>query len=142
MAFVERSEPCLGMGCKNAVRKSAAKVCTAFCAECRTDMTKMQQGYLAQLEKYNAATDRLARLMVAHNQYHGLSSHVDNLCRSRECKVFYMVRKAQRDQANIAETYTRVLEGFAMLGYGGDEYAARCAACNTGVKRDSLAVAC
>ena len=68
MAFVERSEPCLGAAessprqhvrvscvvdsttmvasmprragadCKNAVKKSAAKVCSAFCAECRTDM--------------------------------------------------------------------------------------------------------
>lgn len=63
----------------------------------------MQQGYLSQIEKYNCCTDRLARLMVAHNEFHGLSSHVDNLCMSRECKVYYMVRKAQRDQTNVAE---------------------------------------
>ena len=35
MSFVERSEPCLGAGCKSAVKKAAAKVCLAFCSECR-----------------------------------------------------------------------------------------------------------
>ena len=49
---------------------------------------------------------------MAHNHYHGLSSHLDNLCQSRECKVYYMVRKAEKDHVAVAENYTRVLDGF------------------------------
>lgn len=91
-------------------------VCRAFCKECRNDMGKMQSGYLSLLASMNEIAERRARLMVAHNRVHNLSSHQDNLCTSRECKVFFMCKKAELDHRALSEKFERCMLGFQQLG--------------------------
>jgi hypothetical protein len=64
----------------------------------------------------NDVAERRARLMVAHNRVHHLSSHQDNLCTSRECKVFFMCKKAEVDHKGVSEKFERCLRGFQQLG--------------------------
>ena len=46
--------------------------------------------------------------------------HTDNLCTSRECKVFFMCKKAELDHAYAVEKFVRLQNGFAQIGYDCD----------------------
>jgi DNA polymerase delta subunit 1 len=116
MSFVQKSEPCLSPGCRIPVSSKDEATCVAFCKECRTSMGSMQSGYLSLLTRMNEVAERRARLMVAHNRVHHLSSHQDNFCTSRECRVFFMCKKAEVDHKAVSEKFERCLRGFQQLG--------------------------
>jgi hypothetical protein len=44
-------------------------------------------------------------------------SHTDNLCTSRECKVFFMCKKAEIDHQVALDKFQRLHSGFGQIGF-------------------------
>lgn len=86
MAFAQKRSTCIG--CK-AVLKTDAAVC---------DYCKKKESELYQKEIFhlNALEERFSRLWTQCQRCQG-SLHEDVLCTSRDCPIFYMRKKVQKD---------------------------------------------
>lgn len=86
MAFAQKRSTCIG--CK-AVLKTDAAVC---------DFCKKRESELYQKEIYhlNTLEERFSRLWTQCQRCQG-SLHEDVLCTSRDCPIFYMRKKVQKD---------------------------------------------
>ena len=91
--FTVRIETCIG--CKATLKKGGVLVCD-FCKPKLSDL------YLKHLTNLGALEERHARLWTQCQRCQG-SLHQDVLCTSRDCPIFYMRRKAQKDVEEVSK---------------------------------------
>ncbi|XP_068192872.1 DNA polymerase delta catalytic subunit [Antennarius striatus] len=96
MAFAQRRSTCIG--CK-AVLKTDGAVC---------DFCKKKESELYQKEIYhlNTLEERFSRLWTQCQRCQG-SLHEDVLCTSRDCPIFYMRKKVQKDLDDQSKLVSR-----------------------------------
>lgn len=97
--FVIRTESCLG--CKSPL--SAAKGERAVCQYCKENTDVI---YYKQLELHNEMELKFSRLWTQCQRCQE-SMHQDVLCTSKDCPIFYMRKKAQKDMKDAADTLER-----------------------------------
>ncbi|KAL2100877.1 hypothetical protein ACEWY4_002638 [Coilia grayii] len=86
MAFAQKRSTCIG--CR-AVLKSDVAVCD-FCRKRESELYQKEISHLSTLE------ERFSRLWTQCQRCQG-SLHEDVLCTSRDCPIFYMRKKVQKD---------------------------------------------
>lgn len=97
-------------GCKAALKKDdIAATGGLVCIHCKP---RLPDYYLRQLELTGTFEERFARLWTQCQRCQG-SLHQDVLCTSRDCPIFYMRKKAQKD----VEDSTRVLDKFSSIDW-------------------------
>lgn len=102
MAFAVKKHKC--MGCKAPIDTAAEKAgCTTLCTHC---MPKEAEVYRRQLNTVNGLEDRFSKLWTQCQQCQG-SLHADVLCTSRDCPIFYMRKKVQKDLKDATEELGR-----------------------------------
>ncbi|KAF9477762.1 hypothetical protein BDN70DRAFT_880775 [Pholiota conissans] len=100
MKFAVKTVTCLG--CKTPLR--GKEINGALCKNCRP---RMQELYQKQVTSTSALQVRFSRLWTQCQRCQG-SLHQDVLCTSKDCPIFYMRKKAQKD----VEDANAVLERF------------------------------
>ncbi|KAI1884714.1 hypothetical protein AGOR_G00229260 [Albula goreensis] len=86
MAFTQKKSTCIG--CRT-VLKSEMAVCD-FCKKHESELYQKEMSHLSSLE------ERFSRLWTQCQRCQG-SLHEDVLCTSRDCPIFYMRKKVQKD---------------------------------------------
>uniref|UniRef100_A0A668S683 DNA polymerase delta catalytic subunit n=1 Tax=Oreochromis aureus TaxID=47969 RepID=A0A668S683_OREAU len=97
MAFAQKRSTCIG--CK-AVLKTDAAVCD-FCKKKESEL------YQKEIFHLNTLEERFSRLWTQCQRCQG-SLHEDVLCTSRDCPIFYMRKKVQKDlddQSNLVSRF-------------------------------------
>ncbi|TNN83453.1 DNA polymerase delta catalytic subunit [Liparis tanakae] len=97
MAFAQKRSTCIG--CK-AVLKTDAAVCH-FCKKKESEL------YQKEIYHLNTLEERFSRLWTQCQRCQG-SLHEDVLCTSRDCPIFYMRKKVQKDlddQSNLVNRF-------------------------------------
>ncbi|KAJ7089671.1 DNA polymerase family B-domain-containing protein [Mycena belliarum] len=102
MKFAVKTVTCLG--CKTPLRANNSIKNGALCKDCRPRMGEL---YQKQISTTSALQVRFSRLWTQCQRCQG-SLHQDVLCTSKDCPIFYMRKKAQKD----VEDATSVLERF------------------------------
>ncbi|KAL4246251.1 DNA polymerase [Abortiporus biennis] len=102
MKFAVKTVTCLG--CKTPLRANNSVKNGAVCNNCRP---KIGELYQKQVTSASKLQERFARLWTQCQRCQG-SLHQDVLCSSRDCPIFYMRKKAQKD----VEDANTVLERF------------------------------
>jgi DNA polymerase delta subunit 1 len=97
--FVVKTESCLG--CKAPL--SSDKGGKAVCQYCEPEKDLI---YYRQLELHNEMETKFARLWTQCQRCQE-SMLQDVLCTSRDCPIFYMRKKAQKDMKEISDTLER-----------------------------------
>lgn len=87
MKFAKKRESCLG--CKAILTKTEK----TFCTSCKKEESKFFQQEVSKLVKLE---NKFARLWSNCQRCQG-SLHQDVLCTSKDCPVFYMRKKVQKD---------------------------------------------
>ncbi|KAF8199125.1 hypothetical protein BJ912DRAFT_950996 [Pholiota molesta] len=100
MKFAVKTVTCLG--CKTPLR--GKETSGALCKNCKS---RMQELYQKQVVSTSALQVRFSRLWTQCQRCQG-SLHQDVLCTSKDCPIFYMRKKAQKD----VEDANAVLERF------------------------------
>ncbi|KXS16767.1 DNA polymerase delta catalytic subunit [Gonapodya prolifera JEL478] len=98
MKFAVKTATCLG--CKTPLKQNE----TAVCAFCKPRMGEL---YSKQLDSMNELETRFSRLWTQCQRCQG-SLHQDVICTSKDCPIFYMRKKAQkdlRDQATLLDRF-------------------------------------
>lgn len=90
--FVVKVESCLG--CKATLRKGQSIVCD----HCKPRMSEI---YLRHVNSLNSLEDRYSRLWTQCQRCQG-SMHQEVLCTSRDCPIFYMRKKVQKDMNDVS----------------------------------------
>lgn len=90
--FVVKVESCLG--CK-ATLKGSQKI---VCDHCKPRMSEI---YLKHVNTLNTLEDRYSRLWTQCQRCQG-STHQEVLCTSRDCPIFYMRKKVQKDMNDVS----------------------------------------
>ncbi|KAG9054686.1 DNA-directed DNA polymerase delta [Serendipita sp. 407] len=104
MKFAVKTATCLG--CKTALKPNNSRPNGAVCNNCRPRLGELYQKHVGQCSKKQVA---FARLWTQCQRCQG-SLHLDVLCTSKDCPIFYMRKKAQRDVSE-AETTMERFEG-------------------------------
>ncbi|KAJ2934802.1 hypothetical protein H1R20_g2209, partial [Candolleomyces eurysporus] len=91
MKFAVKTTTCLG--CKTPLRNTNSNPNGAVCNNCRPRMAELHQ---RQVLSASALQVRFARLWTQCQRCQG-SLHQDVLCTSKDCPIFYMRKKAQKD---------------------------------------------
>ncbi|KAG7443660.1 uncharacterized protein BT62DRAFT_988235 [Guyanagaster necrorhizus] len=102
MKFAVKTATCLG--CKTQLRKSNSITNGAVCNNCRPRIGEL---YQKQVSASSEMQVRFSRLWTQCQRCQG-SLHQDVLCTSKDCPIFYMRKKAQKD----VEDSNSVLERF------------------------------
>ncbi|KAK7031378.1 DNA polymerase [Favolaschia claudopus] len=102
MKFAVKTVTCLG--CKTPLRPNNSVKNGALCNNCRPRMGEL---YQKQISTTSAFQVRFSRLWTQCQRCQG-SLHQDVLCTSKDCPIFYMRKKAQKD----VEDANAVLERF------------------------------
>ncbi|KAF7356852.1 DNA polymerase [Mycena venus] len=102
MKFAVKTVTCLG--CKTPLRANNSVKNGALCNNCRPRMGEL---YQKQISTTSALQVRFSRLWTQCQRCQG-SLHQDVLCTSKDCPIFYMRKKAQKD----VEDANAVLERF------------------------------
>ncbi|KAJ7035657.1 DNA polymerase family B-domain-containing protein [Mycena alexandri] len=102
MKFAVKTVTCLG--CKTPLRANNSVKNGALCHNCRPRMGEL---YQKQISTTSALQVRFSRLWTQCQRCQG-SLHQDVLCTSKDCPIFYMRKKAQKD----VEDANSVLERF------------------------------
>ncbi|KAJ6485901.1 DNA polymerase family B-domain-containing protein [Mycena sanguinolenta] len=102
MKFAVKTVTCLG--CKTPLRPNNSVKNGALCNNCRPRMGEL---YQKQISTTSALQVRFSRLWTQCQRCQG-SLHQDVLCTSKDCPIFYMRKKAQKD----VEDANGVLERF------------------------------
>jgi len=92
MRFAVKSAKCLG--CKTPIEKEGG-----LCASCEENRGSL---YLDHLDQANDLEDRFSKLWTQCQRCQG-SMHQDVLCSSRDCPIFYMRKKVQKDLNMVQE---------------------------------------
>eukprot|EP01136_Pigoraptor_vietnamica_P002188 Opistho-1_new@29803 len=90
MKFTKKVEKCIG--CKVPLQNNES----AVCKHCRERESELYQKEVASL---SALEERFSRLWTQCQRCQG-SLHEDVLCTSRDCPIFYMRKKVQKDVAD------------------------------------------
>ncbi|KAJ1982249.1 DNA-directed DNA polymerase delta [Dimargaris verticillata] len=98
MSFAVKTMTCLA--CKTPLKRG---VKTAVCDRCRD---KLPELYAKQLSSVNSYETRYARLWTQCQRCQG-SLHQDVICTSRDCPIFYMRKKAQKEVEDAFTTLDR-----------------------------------
>lgn len=85
--FAKKKATCLG--CKTVLKDSERVVC----AHCSSDLPKL---YAQQVASVNKLETKFARLWTQCQRCQG-SLHQDVICTSKDCPIFYMRKKVQKD---------------------------------------------
>ncbi|KAF8328374.1 delta DNA polymerase [Cantharellus anzutake] len=102
MKFAVKTVTCLG--CKTPLTpKNSVAQGAAVCNNCRPRLGELYQKQLAQASSTQVA---FARLWTQCQRCQG-SLHQDVLCTSKDCPIFYMRKKAQKDAAESATILER-----------------------------------
>lgn len=99
--FTVKLETCLG--CKATLKKQGSLVCD-YCKP------RMAELHAKHIRNYNSLEERFSRLWTQCQRCQG-SLHQDVLCTSRDCPIFYMRKKVQKD----VEEAARLDEKFSSL---------------------------
>ncbi|KAJ7281884.1 DNA polymerase family B-domain-containing protein [Mycena rebaudengoi] len=102
MRFAVKTVTCLG--CKTPLRANNSVKNGALCKDCKPRMGEL---YQRQISTTSASQVRFSRLWTQCQRCQG-SLHQDVLCTSKDCPIYYMRKKAQKD----VEDATAVLERF------------------------------
>ncbi|KAN0088533.1 DNA polymerase family B domain containing protein [Tylopilus felleus] len=102
MKFAVKTVTCLG--CKTALRPNNSVPNGAVCNNCRP---RIHELYQKQVDATSQMQVRFSRLWTQCQRCQG-SLHQDVLCTSKDCPIFYMRKKAQKD----VEDTSAVLERF------------------------------
>ncbi|KAJ6624961.1 DNA polymerase family B-domain-containing protein [Mycena sp. CBHHK59/15] len=102
MRFAVKTVTCLG--CKTPLRANNSVKNGALCKDCKPRMGEL---YQKQISTTSALQVRFSRLWTQCQRCQG-SLHQDVLCTSKDCPIFYMRKKAQKD----VEDANSVLERF------------------------------
>ncbi|KAF5362060.1 hypothetical protein D9756_002601 [Leucocoprinus leucothites] len=102
MKFAVKTVTCLG--CKTALRPNNSVTNGAVCNNCRPRISELYQKQIITTSELQV---RFARLWTQCQRCQG-SLHQDVLCTSKDCPIFYMRKKAQKD----VEDANGVLERF------------------------------
>ncbi|VDB88666.1 unnamed protein product [Peniophora sp. CBMAI 1063] len=102
MKFAVKTATCLG--CKTALKSNNSQKGGAVCNNCRPRMGEL---YQKQINTVSEMQIRFSRLWTQCQRCQG-SLHQDVLCSSKDCPIFYMRKKAQKD----VEDAGAVLERF------------------------------
>ncbi|RKP35791.1 delta DNA polymerase [Dimargaris cristalligena] len=97
--FTVKSLTCLS--CKTPIKKAQGNV--AVCEKCRDRAPDL---YRKQVEVVNTVETRYARLWTQCQRCQG-SLHQEVICTSRDCPIFYMRKKAQKDVQDAVDTLDR-----------------------------------
>lgn len=92
--FAVKVQTC--MGCKSPLKPNEKVVCHY----CSPDMPQI---YHRQLELHNEAELKYSRLWTQCQRCQG-SLHSDILCASRDCPIFYMRKKIQKDVKELSDS--------------------------------------
>jgi DNA polymerase delta subunit 1 len=87
MKFAKKRESCLG--CRNALQEGEI----TLCGNCKTKESKIYQNILVERNHYETIYSRVWTQCQRCQQ----SLHQDILCSNRDCPVFYMRKKVQKD---------------------------------------------
>lgn len=98
MKFAVKSALCLG--CRTPLPKGSN---AAVCGSCKPRLGEIYQRHVVES---NALEVRFSRLWTQCQRCQG-SLHQDVLCTSRDCPIFYMRKKAQKDMGAIEATLHR-----------------------------------
>ncbi|KNE69390.1 hypothetical protein AMAG_13755 [Allomyces macrogynus ATCC 38327] len=102
MKFAVKTATCLG--CKAPLKGTKAGAPTAaVCDYCRPKLPVL---YQKQVAAVNKAEERYARLWTQCQNCQG-SLHMDVLCTSRDCPIFYMRKKVQKDVKDATDALER-----------------------------------
>uniref|UniRef100_A0AAR2J5N0 DNA polymerase n=1 Tax=Pygocentrus nattereri TaxID=42514 RepID=A0AAR2J5N0_PYGNA len=96
MAFAQKRSTCIG--CR-AVLKTDAAVCD-FCKKKESELYQKEIAHLSALE------EKFSRLWTQCQRCQG-SLHEDVLCTSRDCPIFYMRKKVQKDLSDQEKLVSR-----------------------------------
>jgi DNA polymerase delta subunit 1 len=88
------------VGCKGPLQNEDNQ---AVCQYCRPNVDQI---YLRQLELHNEAEVKFSRLWTQCQRCQG-SLHVDVLCTSRDCPIFYMRKKVQKDMKEMSSMMSK-----------------------------------
>ncbi|KAF6743062.1 delta DNA polymerase [Ephemerocybe angulata] len=99
--FAVRTATC--MGCKTPLKKTNSVSNGAVCNNCRGRLVELLQ---KQVLSASALQVRFARLWTQCQRCQG-SLHQDVLCTSKDCPIFYMRKKAQKDVEDSNATLER-----------------------------------
>ncbi|EGG04342.1 uncharacterized protein MELLADRAFT_53062 [Melampsora larici-populina 98AG31] len=95
MGFVKRTETCLG--CRTPLPKSTGKgMNTAVCKNCRPKTAELYTKQMALTQGFETA---YSRLWTQCQRCQG-SLHQDVICTAKDCPIFYMRKKSQKDAAD------------------------------------------
>lgn len=101
MKFAVKTATCLG--CKTPLKSTNSVPNGAVCNNCRPRLPELYQKQVTQSSKLQVS---FARLWTQCQRCQG-SLHLDVLCTSKDCPIFYMRKKAQRDVADAVATMNR-----------------------------------
>ncbi|KAF5336013.1 hypothetical protein D9611_006176 [Ephemerocybe angulata] len=101
MKFAVKTATC--MGCKTPLKKTNSVPNGAVCNNCRGRLVELHQ---KQVLSASALQVRFARLWTQCQRCQG-SLHQDVLCTSKDCPIFYMRKKAQKDVEDSNATLER-----------------------------------
>ena len=102
MKFAVKTVTC--MGCKTQLKPSNSVPNGVICNNCRP---RINEFYQKQVSNVSDLQVRFSRFWTQCQRCQG-SLHQDVLCSSKDCPIFYMRKKAQKD----VEDATAVLERF------------------------------
>nr|BAO20830.1 DNA polymerase delta catalytic subunit [Branchinella kugenumaensis] len=100
--FVKSKASCIG--CKALLKDESRAVCN-YCEP------KESEIYQKQVSQMNALEEKFSKLWTQCQRCQG-SLHEDILCTSRDCPIFYMRKKVQKDLAEQEKTMRRFLDEF------------------------------
>ncbi|KAF9447509.1 hypothetical protein P691DRAFT_776079 [Macrolepiota fuliginosa MF-IS2] len=101
MKFAVKTVTCLG--CKTALRANNSVSNGAVCNNCRPRISELYQKQVVSTSELQV---RFARLWTQCQRCQG-SLHQDVLCTSKDCPIFYMRKKAQKDVEDANTTLER-----------------------------------
>ncbi|KAG0143234.1 hypothetical protein CROQUDRAFT_673057 [Cronartium quercuum f. sp. fusiforme G11] len=94
MGFVKRTETCLG--CRTPLPKGKGGMNTAVCKNCRPKTAELYTKQMALTQGFETA---YSRLWTQCQRCQG-SLHQDVICTAKDCPIFYMRKKSQKDAAD------------------------------------------
>ena len=101
MAFAVKRAKCLA--CKAALDPKDAGATATLCSHCRPREAEI---FKRQLATVNALEDKFSLLWTQCQRCQG-SMHADVLCSSRDCPIFYMRKKTQKDLKDSTDELER-----------------------------------
>eukprot|EP00941_MAST-03F_sp_MAST-3F-sp1_P004067 g4067.t1 len=115
MMFAVKKEKCLG--CKAVLPAKWAKTHGHFCKHCKGDAGREARVFTEKLARVHDLETRFSRLWTQCQGCQG-SLHHDVLCSNKDCPIFYMRKKVQKDLNAAHESLDKFGTPRAYIGPG------------------------